>query len=219
MPFRPRGSTPTGSTALGFTCLLACLSLFGCGDDYPIAPTACDDWCYATQRADCPEEASPDDCVSDCEETALGRQHPQCEPEWITLGECYRDAPDSAFTCVEEHSEASNTLCVAERRAANYCVSEQAGLCFDQCVRETEVCGGVLGHCEEECSLIAEATDGCNGERLELDRCLVQAPVACGAPGSSESSAQLYCCKPLVALLECAGYEGPGCEGFRAPGG
>lgn len=204
---------------LAFASVLAGVWPLGCENDYPIAPTACDDWCYATQRADCNEEEPPDDCVSDCENGALGRRHPNCEPDWITLSECYRDAPDSAFTCVEERSEPSNTLCSQERRAANYCVSEQAGLCFDQCVREAEACGGVLAHCEEECSLIAETTKGCNPERLELDRCLVQAPIACGAHASSESSAELYCCEPLVALLECAGYEGPGCDGRPSPGG
>lgn len=205
MPFRSPSSTLPGGAVLGSVNAIACLWLFGCDNDYPIAPTACDDWCYATERADCEEDQSPDDCVSDCEETALGRQYPECEPEWLTLSECYREAPVSAFTCVEDYSQPSNSLCLDERRAANYCVSERTGLCFDRCVREVEECGGTLVGCEEQCWV---STEGCDAEQLELDRCLVEAPVVCSA---GESPGDLRCCEQLVLLLECAGYEGEGC--------
>lgn len=207
MPFRSLTSTSFGATALGSVGMMAWLWLSGCDNDYPIAPTACDDWCYATARADCKEDASPDDCVTDCEETALGRRYPACEPAWITLTECYRAAPDSDFTCIDDYSEPSNTLCLDERRAANYCVSEGQGLCFDKCVRRVEACGGTLGDCEEECST---ATDGCVAEQIEYDRCLVKAPVECS---TGVAPSELQCCEQLVALLECAGYEGEGCPG------
>lgn len=205
MPFRSPSSTLPSGAVLGSVSAVTCLWLSCCDNEYPIAPTACDDWCYATERADCEEDESPDDCVSNCEETALGRQYPECEPEWIALSECYRDAPDSAFTCVDDHSEPSNSVCLEARRAANYCVSERTGLCFDRCVREVETCGGTLADCEHRCSI---ATDGCETEQLELDRCLVQAPVECNA---GSPAADLPCCEPLVARLRCAGYEGEGC--------
>lgn len=205
MPFRSLTSAPLGSIALSSSSLLAGFWLLACDNDYPIAPTECDDWCYATQRADCEEDESPDDCVSNCEENALGRQHPACEPEWIRLSECYRDAPDSAFTCVQDYSEPSNSLCLDERRAAHYCVSELAGSCFDRCVREVETCGGTLADCEQHCS---GTTEGCETEQLDFERCLVQAPVVCSSGGSLAEPA---CCEPLVALLRCAGYDGENC--------
>lgn len=221
MPFRRVVSiaarwTVRGSPVLGWSGVAAWLSSISCDDHYPIAPTACDDWCHATQRADCEEDESPDDCVSICEDTALGRQHPECEREWITLSGCYRGAPDSAFTCVDDYSQPLNTLCLEERRAANYCVSERTGVCFDQCVREVVVCGGALGDCEWECSL---SSAGCDREQLELDRCLLEHPVVCHAGGSPESPEVVHCCEPLVALLECVGYAGPGCEDLPGPNG
>ncbi|HEY6724265.1 MAG TPA: hypothetical protein VI197_09540 [Polyangiaceae bacterium] len=200
MPFRPTNATVFVSANVSL-----CLGLLGCDNDYPIAPTACDDWCYATQRADCEEDDSPDDCVSECEETALGRQHPECESAWITLSQCYRDAPDSAFSCLDDYSEPENSLCLEERRAGAYCVSERAGLCFDKCVREVEACGGMLADCEYQCSA---SVAGCETEQLELDRCLEHAPVTCR---TDEQPADVPCCEPLVALLRCAGYEGEGC--------
>ena len=200
MPFRSLRPTLFVSASVA-----TCLRLVACDNDYPIAPTECDDWCYATQRADCEEDESPDDCVSICEETALGRRHPECEPAWISLSECYRDAPDSAFTCVDDYSEPSNTLCLEERRAANYCVSERTGACFDACVREVEACGGTLADCEERCGT---PVAGCEQEDLEFQRCLADAPVLCSASGSPDD---VPCCEPLVALLECAGYEGDAC--------
>jgi hypothetical protein len=40
----------------------------GCQNDYPLEPTACDDWCYATERGDCaPQDpASPSVTRSGC---------------------------------------------------------------------------------------------------------------------------------------------------------
>ena len=218
MPFRSPGSTVLGSTvfdSLSFTssmaaALAALLLALGCDNDYPIAPTECDDWCHATQRADCTEDEEPDECVSICEESALGRQYPECEPEWVELTECYRQAPDSAFTCVKDYSQPLNSLCLEQRRAANYCVSERAGLCFDRCVRDVEACGGTLSDCEWQCSV--EIEDGCAAERLALDRCLLEEPVVCRAEGSPDSPDDLRCCERQVALFDCAGYPGLGCD-------
>ena len=210
MAFRSLSSwSAQGTVAAG-------LLLFGCDNDYPIAPTACDDWCYATQRADCEEDGEPDECVSDCEATSLGRQHPECEPEWVTLTECYREAPDSSFTCVNDYSEPLNSLCLEERRTANYCVSERNGVCFDQCIRKAEACGGGLGNCEWECT---QATEGCETEELELHRCLLQEPVICRAEGSPELPDDLQCCEEFVAFLECDGSASPSCEELANPDG
>lgn len=189
--------------------LLVCLVVAqGCENDYPIAPTACDDWCHATQRADCKEDEAPDDCVSTCEATALGRRFPRCEPEWIAVTDCYLQAPDSDFVCVGGYSQPLDSVCLEARRQANYCVSEHTGLCFDHCVREVELCGGSLTDCEWNC---ASSTPGCDSEQLELDRCLSAAPIVCMEDGSAESVDDIQCCEPWVELLDCFGYEGPAC--------
>ena len=138
-----------------------------------------------------------------CEESALGRQYPECEPEWVELTECYRQAPDSAFTCVRDYSQPLNSLCLEQRRTANYCVSERAGVCFDQCVREVEACGGTLSDCEWQCDV--ETEEECATEQLEFDRCLLEEPVVCPAEGSPDCLDDLRCCEPLVALLACTG--------------
>lgn len=200
MPFRSPSAPAFVSVSVA-----ACFGLFACDNDYPIAPTACDDWCHATQRADCKEDESPADCVSSCEADALGRRHPECEASWLALSECYRNAPNGAFSCVDGYSRPSNTVCLNERRAANYCVSERMGSCFDKCVREAEACGSALATCEHECSTTSE---DCEQEHLELDRCLSKAPVLCDSAGPP---GELPCCEPLVSLLRCAGYEGEGC--------
>lgn len=190
--------------------LVVCLLLAqGCENDYPIAPTACDDWCHATQRADCKEDESPDDCVSNCEATALGRRFPRCEPEWLELTDCYLQAPDSAFVCVADYSQPLDSVCLEERRRANYCVSETTGLCFDQCVRKTEMCGGSLTDCEWECS---SSTTGCDSQQIELYRCISEVAIVCVPDGSAESVDDRACCEPWGQLVECLGGEDPGCS-------
>jgi len=180
---------------------VVCLLLAqGCENDYPIAPTTCDDWCHATERADCQEDESPDNCVSNCEATAVGRRFPRCEPEWIELTDCYLEAPNSAFVCVADHSQPSDSVCLEQRRQANYCVSELTGLCFDHCVRAVEMCGGSLTDCEWKCS---SSTHGCDSQQIDLYRCLSEKAIVCGSEESVPG-----CCEPWLQLLECLGYEG-----------
>lgn len=196
MPFRQL-SAPVD---LGIFLLL-CALLLGCENDYPIAPTACDDWCYATQRAHCREDHAPEECVSICEDTALGRRIPRCEPEWIELGKCYRRAPDSDFICVRGYSQPQNTVCLAERRRLNYCVSERSGVCFDNCVRTSLACDEQLSDCEWTCPWPIE---DCEKEQHRYEVCEAEHPVECTE--APENTAN--CCNEALALLECAGFEG-----------
>jgi hypothetical protein len=90
------------------------LLLWACQDGYPLEPTACDDWCYQTQRVLCWDE-DPADCVASCEE--FGRpQDPECMPLWEDVLRCYSAQPDNAG-CGPEWEP----LCEAEQQALGEC--------------------------------------------------------------------------------------------------
>ncbi len=48
----------------------------GCQGDYPIAPTACDEWCNASIEGDC-FDYDPAACVASCERQGL-TSNPDC---------------------------------------------------------------------------------------------------------------------------------------------
>jgi hypothetical protein len=99
-------------------------------------------------------------------------------------------------------------VCLEERRAQSYCVSEQTGLCFDNCVRESQECGSGLLRCEWNCS---QPIAKCEAEQLELERCKSELPVWCGQVADPAPSAEdIPCCEAILTLLECAGFEGEG---------
>jgi hypothetical protein len=179
-------------------------------DGYPIDPTLCDDWCFATQRAQCSED-DPERCVSECERSATGRMHPECEPEWVSLTECYRAEPQTSFICTPgEGTSAPREVCLSERAALAGCVSSGASTCFENCVTEVNECGGRLVTCEQSCTHPAA---GCEVEQQELDECKVGKPVYCGGPEEdSRKPEDIPCLAEIGALLECAGWPGTSAE-------
>jgi hypothetical protein len=176
------------------------LGLADCESPYPIAPTACDDWCLVTQRAGC-EEDYPEGCVSRCEDRSLGRRFPRCEPEWLELTECYRAASDADFMCVEEESRPL-PICIPERVALNACVSPLRGQCLAVCLREALTCGEPERLCEASCRPRAP---GCDDEEGALYACQLREPVLCQDPETVEASA-IPCLAEIGALLDCAGF-------------
>jgi hypothetical protein len=184
--------------------LLAALflaALLHCQPDYPLAPTACDDWCYATQRAGC-EEDYPEGCVSDCEENAVGRRMPRCEPPWHELTACYRAAPDSDFLCVAD--ETRPPICAPERIALANCVSPTTGSCVASCLREAAECPQPARDCESDCRLL---TPGCDAADRALYQCRLAQPVDCRAPGPDRRPLEQIPCLPeTLTLLQCAGF-------------
>lgn len=173
-----------------------------CQPDYPLAPTACDDWCYATQRAGC-EEDYPEGCVSDCEEKAVGRRIPRCEPPWRALGDCYRAAPDSDFLCVADESRPL-PICGPERIALADCISPTTGSCVASCLREAAECPQPARACESECRLL---TPGCDAADRALYECRLTQPVDCRSSGPDQRPAeQIPCLAETLTLLACAGF-------------
>jgi hypothetical protein len=172
-----------------------------CDAPYPIAPTACDDFCWVTQRAGC-EEDYPEGCVSQCEERGLARRWPLCEELWLGLIECYRAAPDSAFQCVEGESR-PRPICVDERVALNTCISPVRGACIDVCLREALECGDPARRCEARCG---GRPPGCQDREQALYKCQLNEPVDCVVPPEPDtrSAAEIPCLSEIGALLECA---------------
>jgi hypothetical protein len=181
---------------------LAGLTLSRCDPGYPIEPTACDDWCRVTQRANC-EEDYPEGCVSNCEERQIGRRFPRCEEPWLTLAECYRGAPDSAFLCVEDESRPS-PICIDERVALMACAFPLRGRCLEVCLREARDCGQPALRCEARCRSLPS---GCEAQEQALYACQLREPVDCQDPaGDRREVSEIPCIAEIGALLECAGF-------------
>jgi hypothetical protein len=173
------------------------------GGDYPIAPTACDDWCLVTQRAGC-EEDYPEGCVSNCEERSLGRRFPRCEPEWLTLTECYRHAPDAAFLCVEDESRPA-PICIDERVALTACAFPLRGRCLEVCLREARDCGRPTLACEARCR---SQPPGCDDQQRALFACQLGQPADCQAgDNDTRDVSQIPCIAEIGTLLECANFD------------
>ncbi|HTV24679.1 MAG TPA: hypothetical protein VMG12_38570 [Polyangiaceae bacterium] len=183
----------------------ASLPLLCCdGGDYPIAPTACDDWCLVTQRAGC-EEDYPEGCVSNCEDRSIGRRFPRCEPEWSSLTQCYRAEPDSSFLCVEDESR-PRPVCIDERVALTACAFPLRGQCLEACLREARDCGQPQLQCEARCR---SQPPGCDDEQRALYACQLAQPADCQPPTTdTRDVSEIPCITEIGALLECAGLDG-----------
>lgn len=183
--------------------VLVAVLLAHCQSDYPIAPTPCDDWCLATQRAGC-EEDYPERCVSGCEDD-LRFVRARCEEPWRALTACYLQAPADAFLCVEEQSR-PRPICVPERVALAACGSEESGGCMASCLRQAEECGRPRRNCELACLF---NTPGCSEPAIALYQCRLAAPVDCVGPGEPDPRPpeQIPCFAESLVLLDCA--DGP----------
>lgn len=158
----------TCALAVAGGCLLATTA---CESDYRLAPTACDDYCRAVQRADCSEDY-PADCVRDCENARISGP---CEAAERAVTDCYAAAPASEFACVNEHSQ-PKSVCLLERRALSECRAPGSGDCFAQCVRQAETCGTSLSDCQADCE---QPTPGCEQASHVYSSCLLDYPVEC----------------------------------------
>jgi hypothetical protein len=183
---------------------LLCAGLVDCEGGYPIAPTACDDWCLATERASC-EEDYPEGCVSACEDRAIGRRYPDCEAPWLTLGECYRQAPDTDFQCVEDESR-PRPICASERVATATCVSPVVGSCVEACLRQAIECRQPQLRCEQRC---LRFNFGCERLELELYECQLAGPADCQDPDTDTRPVEdIPCIAQIGAFLDCTGFDG-----------
>lgn len=155
---------------------------------YPLPPTYCDDYCRATERADC-EKDEPHRCVVRCE---LQTRSDRCARQHNALLECLEEAPDWAFYCdYLGESRPLEAQCLAQRQATEDCE-------FPAVVACTRLCSDYAGQCAEN---LAQSVDldqsigeSCQGlcVRLSLQQaedqvlasyldCLQQQGTGCGA--------------------------------------
>src|SRR5262245_4743292 len=118
----------------------------GCDNDYPLAPTPCDDYCVALQRANCPEDW-PEQCVSECELVFSPTRFPDCAPEFDTLVACYQGLGDDDFECSDERSVARAESCEEEQFQQRACLEPIVFRCRTLCERFVEHCEAELEPC------------------------------------------------------------------------
>jgi hypothetical protein len=173
-----------------------------CSDPYPIPATDCDDFCYATQRADCGEDY-PEGCVTDCEHEGVGRRYPKCLELWHELTACYLAAPDSAFECVAKQSHPRG-ICLSERVALAGCARPGGDVCVLNCFHGATECGTNPADCEAGCYAPSQ---GCDAEQVAYETCAIEAPVYCGTPQEdTRSPEEIACYGEVLSLLACAGF-------------
>lgn len=194
-PPRTWASKPLlGARALGFL-----LALGACDSGYPLAATTCDDYCRAVQRIDCRED-EPADCVRKCE---LERAHDECDAELDALSDCYANSDSSAFYCGDDEHVRAGRVCLNERRALNGCQAPDSGWCFDECVRQSDVCQSSLDDCAGDHCRRAPA--GCEKVYAQFYACLQEYPVECREWMKMETRAPeaVPCYDEALALLAC----------------
>ncbi len=70
--------------------------LAGCQGGYPIAPTACDEWCEVTKGLSC-GFYDPSGCVSQCESQIM--YSPRCRPLFDAALACFQSYPRAEGDC------------------------------------------------------------------------------------------------------------------------
>ncbi len=89
-----------------------------CSNDYPVAPTPCDDWCHASNRPSC-EYFQPLGCVEACEYAGGKPRSAECQLAWDAAIDCLLQQPDDLI-CDERRGQAP-APCDAEKYALFVC--------------------------------------------------------------------------------------------------
>lgn len=194
----PTRSAPFRATLRGVgkgfveALVLVALSGVGCDGEYSLAPTPCDDYCLAVQRAGCDEDW-PDDCVRRCEFTRSPTLYPNCTDDFDTLVRCYRALDDSDFTCQFDESEPRPGFCESEEREQNFCIEPILYRCIELCSTRGERCANVEpNECFRGCIV---SSNECESERTRYLDCELADTTACGpSPSCTELSVELSEC-------------------------
>lgn len=167
--------------------------LVACESGYPLAPTLCDDWCLATQRADCPGDW-PHECAGWCThflyENAVRHG---CEAQWRELLACYQAAPDGDFYCRGELSQARPGVCAIEQSRLGRCVNPVWQSCYEVCAAFVYSCDDYdVAPCSQWCAALP---DSCL-EAVPYHDCLIEHAAGCDflAPECMDARAEAVRC-------------------------
>jgi hypothetical protein len=148
----------------------------GCDEEYPLAPIVCDDYCLATQRANC-EEDWPATCVRNCEFARSSGEFPDCGSEFDTLLECVESLEASDFECVGGYSEPLPGRCEGEIRTHSFCIVPVFYRCLALCEDRAEHCPEVdADACLRACR---SGPDECDNEKIAWLDCELAETEAC----------------------------------------
>lgn len=100
---------------------LAMVVATGCQGDYPIAATACDEWCEATKGMSCGYD-DPASCVSLCESQNITHTA-ECQALFDAALSCYELNPSAASYHCTYNPSPMPAPCDAEMQAMLACVS------------------------------------------------------------------------------------------------
>jgi hypothetical protein len=104
----------------------SCVWLLSCQDGYPIAPTACDDWCEATKEFVCTSvRYEPARCVALCEEQGFTHKE-GCEAQLRAVIECYASAPPPPGPRCSAASDMAAPECASKTAELTLCMSSSA---------------------------------------------------------------------------------------------
>jgi hypothetical protein len=179
------------------------LAFAGCESPYPIAPTPCDDWCVAIERAGCPND-NPFECVAACERE-LRPLYTRCESAWTRLSACYRAEPAESFFCQLGVSR-PGPICEGDVAELVRCVAPADPDCIEHCLRRSAVCGGERPWaCAETCAAIPAQ---CSAASRAMYQCYARAPITCArdrnpnlVPVEDEQ-----CLPAILEYLDCTGF-------------
>lgn len=173
------------------------LLLGACESGYPLSPTVCDDYCRATLRAECTDDA-PADCVRECEQRRPPRD---CDPALEALADCYARRSPSEFYC-EDDKTRIGPVCLGERRELAECSLPGSGPCFDECVRQQDACQASLDDCERAC---LHPAPRCRDASQRYSACLLGFPVECRdwLEPETRSPEDVPCFDEALAVLAC----------------
>ena len=137
-------------------------SATACDNGYPIAPTACDDYCLAAEGLNCPND-KPEQCVNGCVHSISPNHIPECRELFDRALSCLQAASPDAFHCVHGNSQPREPLCVDELVPLLGCARVTEDF-YETCFSENGVPrgappeGGVALHRETDSGTAASST-------------------------------------------------------------
>jgi hypothetical protein len=185
-----------------FTRAALFLVLSGCqSTGYTLEATRCDGYCASLQRLHCASD-DPADCVAGCEQGAhpwFGEPDP-CDADIDAWIECMRQAPESDFSCLADHTTPRPDTCRREQEQIGACRQPVQALSAQVCLAWVAACSqdggspttadGGLPPTLVCAPVVAESA--CVVEQLRLYRCMLAGPPQCdhAPPVSARCSAE-----------------------------
>jgi hypothetical protein len=163
----------------------------------------CADLCAAAAEAMCENDATEEQCVSECR---FGIRLEVCSSQWDALFECTGDSEPSC----NDQGEVTWPECVAEYADVISCAYGDAmdpdleAPCEASCAAQASVTcenSPTTSDCESECGLLGAAVPVCKAEYLAYLGCAQDAEFACDEEGTPEPTGCTSTSLPFLACV------------------